>query len=296
MEIYREQPTAVTLPVPPGTTTVTAEVYRDGVQQSLQAYNSPGGGVFLEEVSVNIPYKAVRFDGLVVVVLKPFVDSEIVPSNHFFPVVTPILGLDKIAELVGNAAVPADVEFFVRHIIESHTGQSFGYKVGKEVVQGNGEDRLSLNRRLLRVTSFEANGIPRPPTGYAVAGDGWYLYNYGPNWLEIKEAPPDELLDYHISGPIRLPAWYKEKFSDNVNYIIDGEWGYYYVPADVQAAAALLVNDYACSQSAYRDRYLNIIKSSDWTLEYNERAWEATGNARADQILSKYKRGEIGLV
>lgn len=283
--------------VPTGTTAATSQVLRDGVILSEQAF-TPQGSDPLIEVGVNIPFSAVRYDGSLVILLRPLIGTDPVPieRRHFIEVVTPILSTEKIAGMVGTAADPVEVEFFVRHVIESYTGQSFGYRVGREIVQGTGDNRLGLNRRLLAVESFTANGLPRQPTAYAIAGDGWYLYSDGPNWLEIKEAPPDELLDYHVSGPIRLPAWYRERFTDNVNYVIDGEWGYYYVPADVQAAAALLVNDYACPQAAYRDRYLNIIKSSDWTLEFNEQAWVATGNARADQILSKYKRGEIGLV
>lgn len=295
MEVYREEPSTVTLKVPAGTTTATVEVLRDGVQQSLQAFSQPENGM-LTEVAVNIPFKAVRYDGQLVVVVKPYVDNEILERRHYIDVVTPILPIDRISGMVGTGADPKDVEFFVRKAIEAYTGQSFGYRIGKDVVQGTGDNRLSLNRRLIAVRSLSVNGVLRHPGAYAIAGDGWYLYSDGPNWLEIKESPPDELLDYHISGPIRVPSWYREKFTDNADYVIDGEWGYYYVPSDIKAAAALLVNDYACPQAVYRDRYLNIVKSSDWTLEFNEQAWQATGNARADQILDKYKRGEIGLV
>lgn len=295
MDIYREEPGPVVLKVPTGTSAVTSQVVRGGTVLSTQAF-SPQNNEQLTQVEVNIPFSAVRYDGSLVVILSMLIGTETVERKYFYEVVTPILPIERIEGMVGTAADAREVETFVRHVIESYTGQSFGYRVGREVVQGNGDNRLALNRRLLSVTDFSANGLPRLTSAYAIAGEGWYLYSDGPNWLEIKEAPPEELLGYHVSGPIRVPAWYRERFTDNVNYVIDGEWGYYYVPSDVQAAAALLVNDYACPQAAYRDRYLNIIKSSDWTLEFNEQAWMATGNARADQILDKYKRGDIGIV
>lgn len=295
MELFREEPQTVSLKVPAGTTTVTAKVLRDGEVLSEKTLSANGNDT-LTNIEIDIPFSAVRYDGPVVALLTSLVGTEPLERRHFFDVVTPVLSIEKIAGMVGDAAEPQEVEKFVRHVVESYTGQSFGYRVGKEIVQGNGESRLYLRRRLLVLKGIKANGVPRTPTPYAISGDGWYLYTDGPNWLEIREAPPDELLDYHISGPIRVPAWYRERFSDNVDYVVDGEWGYYHVPADVQAAAALLVNDYACPQAPYRDRYLNLIKSSDWTLDYNEQAWAGTGNARADSILNKYKRGDIGLV
>lgn len=295
MEIYREQPTDVDVALPAGATQAAVIILRDGVEMDRQDFD--GSTTPLPAVlSVSIPYKAVRFDGQLKLSVGFTIDGETYTKNEYVGIVTPIISLKRIEELGVAPSECAQVELFVRSIIESYTGQSFGYKMGQEIVQGAGDDRLSLNSRLLALSSFTAGGIARQPTSYSVSADGWYVFSDGPQWLEIKEAPPDELLDYHVSGPIRVPAWYRERFTDNVNYIIDGEWGYYSVPADVQAAAALLVNDYACPQAAYRDRYLNIVKSSDWTLEFNEQAWVATGNARADQILDKYKRGAIGLV
>ncbi len=69
---------------------------------------------------------------------------------------------------------------------------------------------------------------------------------------------------------------------------ITGDWGYKSVPAPVKEAARLLVNDYACSEQLYRDRYLESIKAADWRLQFSSRAWEYTGNVRADQLLSEY--------
>lgn len=289
MEIYRDQPENIAFRVAPGATVATAELFRDDVKigDTLDLVISNG------VVTVSVPYKAIRHDGHLVVFITAVSGADTFTNRYVLDVVTPILSLDSVSEIIGTGVTPEkarETERAVRVIIEAFTGQRFGLGQSVERVMGRGDDRLQLPKKLITYRSILVAGVPISAITFAVTGDGWFLEAISPEWLEIKEAPPEELWPVVVNGPIRVPAWYKAKFNDNQTYTIDGLWGWESVPTDVEDAARLLVNDYACNQAAYRDRYLDIIKSSDWTLQFNARAWEGTGNARADLILGQYKR------
>jgi len=79
-----------------------------------------------------------------------------------------------------------------------------------------------------------------------------------------------------------------QEFKEGVIYPISGVWGYEAVPESVKEAARLLVNDYACADSQYRDRYLTSMTAADWRIQFNSGAFVRTGNVRADQLLSEY--------
>ncbi len=115
----------------------------------------------------------------------------------------------------------------------------------------------------------------------------------------IKSAPPEVVLDNYYSGagPIMPPGSYRNVFfRDDVQYNITGLWGYHDVPEDVRQAARLLVADYSCDESLWRDRYINAIKAGDWRIDFNGEAFQGTGNVVADQILAAYRRTSLVIV
>lgn len=293
MEIYREQPEDIGFKVPPGTTQATASITRDGVAIGTDQTWTAADGEELSSVTVSIPYKAIRYDGKITVSITSVAGEDAFINQYTLDVVTPVISLGAITEIAGIGTTPQkarEIERAVRVIIEAYTGQRFGLSLSIESVMGQGEERLQLPKKLIAYRTISVVGMPIRAIQYNLTGDGWFLETINPEWLEIKEAPPEEMWPVYVNGPIRVPAWYRATFTKNQTYKIDGLWGWESVPTDIEEAARLLANDYACNQAAYRDRYLDIIKTSDWTMQYNARAWEGTGNARADLILGQYKR------
>ena len=58
----------------------------------------------------------------------------------------------------------------------------------------------------------------------------------------------------------------------------------------------LLVNDYACGEQMYRDRFLQSYKNADWRLQYYSAAYYDTGNARANLLLAPWVVSGISVV
>lgn len=253
------------------------------------------------------------------------------PSDFFsetfsYEVVTPYLTKQEVKRVLDMDDVTDEevweVEAAVRHIINAHTGQKFGYDIDKTLtVEGHGETALRLPERLVSITGVNTLTSSLSVASFIIVSDGWYLKKawadatplVTPNgsqfWGDIHggAGPFDNNIygDYDRSddevglyGPLaarpggitiapnssgKATAW-----KQDYPFEIKGNWGYKTIPAAVKEAARLLVNDYACSEAAYRDRYLESIKAADWRLQYSSRSWESTGNVRADQLLDEY--------
>lgn len=206
-------------------------------------------------------------------------------------VCTPILPLNEIKGILGSESSDADVyeiERAVRYIIQSHTGQSFGRYVGVRSVTGSGKNFLKLPARLLEVKSV--NGQETLFPRIVVRGDGWYLQSQM-NGVPSMRADWDGWHENPWSGRVPITAPNSKtvlKFMSNVEYRIDGVWGWKAVPEGVKEAARLLINDYACGDSSYRDRFLVSMTAADWRIQFHDGAFSNTGNVRANQLLAEY--------
>jgi hypothetical protein len=212
-------------------------------------------------------------------------------------VITPILPFDEITNILGeefDEKEAADVEKAVRYVIQAHTGQFFGKYVGKISVTGSGEPFLRLPRKLLSFSSI--NGSAHWNAAVALRGSGWYLRSKSVAFPPPIRADWDGWNEYTAgimgySGRVPIVAPYSKglnNFQNNFEYEIDGVWGWNEVPAAVREAAKLLINDYACSDSLYRDRFVSSISAADWRIQFNDGAFASTGNVRANQLLAEY--------
>lgn len=224
-------------------------------------------------------------------------------ESTYVEVVTPILTPEEIRAILDDpdiSYVATDeeverIEKAVRYIIQAHTGQFFGKYVGKQSVTGSGDSYLRMPMRLISLTSINDNVTYA--NNLAVRGDGWYLKSK--TWgIPSIRADYDGWHEnpYTSPAPIAAPySSYTRPFLENVEYEIDGVWGWNSVPAAVKEAAKLLVNDYACADSSYRDRFLTSMTAADWRIQFHEGAFSNTGNVRANQLLAEYvlRRGWV---
>jgi hypothetical protein len=204
-------------------------------------------------------------------------------------VVEPILSKSEVraidSVLFASDAEYAKIEKAVRHIIQAYTGQEFGLFVGTEKIRGSDSSALFLPRRMISLDGVNGSLFP---TGYEVDPSGYVLRKVGP-W-GVPPVKADYFgLHMHTGGVIHDPnnvRYYVWRAKGN--YEITGRWGYEEVPAAVKEAAKLLVNDYACADAQYRDRYLTSMTAADWRIQFHSGAFVRTGNVRADQLLSDY--------
>lgn len=209
--------------------------------------------------------------------------SKVQPVN----IVTPILTKAEIKavwETATNAEV-VTIEKAVRHVIQAYTGQEFGRYIGTLPARGTGGVLLGLPRRLLSLDEFNGSGVNQ--ANFTIENDGYSLRH------DAFGVPPVKAdyygLHQHVGGVIHNPNHVKwQRWVDGRTYDITGHWGWEAVPDTVKEAAKLLVNDYACADAQYRDRYLVSMTAADWRIQFYSGAYLRTGNVRADQLLSDY--------
>lgn len=207
-----------------------------------------------------------------------------------YEVVTPLLTIREVKSIVPTATTEEAIELeaAVRHIIQAHCGQTFGFRSKTLVVPGDGSGSLRLPERLIRVTSVMDPVYEYAIQTFSIRGDGWYLKKVVPTPYTdslIKYAMPEE-----YTNPIHYPYGngVYTTYRQDVNYEITGDWGYESIPNAVQEAARILVEDYSCMESQYRDKFIKTMTSGDWRFEFNAGAYTKTGNVRADQLLDAY--------
>jgi len=286
MEIYNQTANVVEFEAPESTTVVSVTAsFNDGEPIALSLVS---GTENQKTKKVALPY--IPHNGSVRVnwsfTAQTFGGNEPIVISRVYDVVTPIVSTKEILEIHPNATVPeiTQVERAVRHIIQAHTGQVFGKFVGAINVSGSDSNALQLPSRLLSLTNVNGNAASRH---FEISADGWVLkyFSYG--------VPPVKAdyhgLHQHVGGVIHNPHSVRlGDFRTGISYELDGVWGWEEVPAQVNEAARLLINDYACANQAYRDRYLTSMTAADWRIQYHSGAFLKTGNVRADQLLSNF--------
>lgn len=280
MELFRGTAPKVKFYLPTSDTTVTGATWAlDGVDNGVVSPSAPADGA----VEVQLPY--LQYDGELAINWSFSIPgSGTYTDRAYYDVVTPILTKQEVLEIYETPLTDAEyykVETAVRHIINAHCGQTFGKSIGTWTVRGDGTGSLRLPARLIEV--LNVNG--EISDYYSVVSDGFNLRHYPYAEVNIKADIGTQELGGVIYDPYSI---HRERYAESSTYRIYGIWGYNSVPATVKEAAKLLINDYACADVAYRDRYLTSMTAADWRIQFNSGAFINTGNVRADQLLEPY--------
>lgn len=207
-----------------------------------------------------------------------------------YEVVTPLLTAREVKEIVPSFSdwQATRVEASVRYLIQSIVGQTFGKYQAVYTIHGDNSHSLELPHHLITLNSV--NDVTDVATTFEITGGGWALAYY-PFGVPSVKADFDGL-HYTTNGVITNP-WSVDlaDFRKSMIYEIDGIWGWPRVPEEIKEAARILVNDLACADSEYRDRFLTSMTAADWRIQFNDRAFAGTGNARADKILEPFILG-----
>lgn len=303
MEIYTNSKTAertVFLEFPLTATSIDAFIYRAGVLVHTITQVTPVVvSQQTEGYSAVIPFNLVSYDQDLelrweLTYTEGGVEYTAKRTSHV-RVVTPILSKTEIRAIdnivFATDAECARIEKAVRLIIQAYTGQQFSAWVGTESIRGGGGTALFLPRKLINLDTVNGSNYV---SGYSIDPEGYVLRKSGYGGTEdVFDVPPVKAdfygLHMHVGGMIHDPNGVRyQQWIAKRTYNITGRWGWEEVPAAVKEAAKLLVNDYACADAQYRDRYLQSMTAADWRIQFNSGAFVRTGNVRADQLLSDY--------
>lgn len=158
-------------------------------------------------------------------------------------------------------------ENLARKIIDTFCNQTFDYRLDKTYkVRGNDSDMLYLPERLIALTSVTVNGEDIT------------------NQVEIFS---DRILRSTSTADVEDIFKFSLFKRDSV-YSVRGDWGWDYVPDDIEKACLLLMKDYFTDDYILRQH--GILRSSfgDENYTMSDIVLMGTGNLDVDNLLSNY--------
>lgn len=204
---------------------------------------------------------------------------------------------DEVIELAPEGTDDAELalsEQYARYTIET-IAPSFGGFTGSVVAYGTNSDILVLPTRVQSITSLDEDGekvwYASPPVGFN------NLFGYD---IEVTESNyavriVNNGVNIAESEPVRVLPTYRS-FRDGSRYEVYGTFGYAELPEEVEFATKLLIKDYFCKDASWRVKYAERVSASDWSIKFDPRRHNGTGNLVVDQILAPYARQNIVVI
>ena len=186
------------------------------------------------------------------------------------------------------------LELVARSIIDSQV--SDGFYNHKQIIQatGQGTDYFSLwvsANKVLKV--YENNKLV-----FDVDTPEENIYNYIVTLdnTAIQRVEANELNRYESAAP-NLPVgrgdlgyygYQSIAFPQGYDYTLIIDTGYKAVPADVEYATKLLIEDLKCGKLDYYKRYITSYNTDQFRIQFDKSMFNGTGNFIVDKILDKY--------
>lgn len=217
------------------------------------------------------------------------ISGEIINDVEIISVVVPYTNPAEIKATYSaladkTTAQLQEMERTVRYIINDYCGQIFNYELAAtKTAYGDGNDVLQLPRRLYEFTSLTFSGTDLTPYVEQRSDE--------PNQLVVKRTWPDEIK----KGLVDLDQRYRF-FTSGRAYRVTGNWGWQWVPGEVQRAALMLVELYYCPEATYHDRHITSMRIGDRNMEFGVTGTQTTGSAKADMILRPYRRHQWTII
>jgi hypothetical protein len=296
VKINTSKTLTITLPSDPTSNIVTVNVYHDfggSVSSNVAATRSSAGvyTVTLGQAASGI--YTLNSAGIHDVQFTYAMSGSTYTQSQYINVYTPYLDSDTFfnsyPDLIDSFEDVFDsYELKVRNIINTYCGQTFDYFPDKDIiVDGNNHKNLHLPLPIVELKKVTVN--------YGDV-DAEIIHDYSNNALlnleKIRQSG-----NFNSSYYIRyrstiiqgnMESIFGTKFKSNCDYKIEADFGWKYVPLNVQQATELLISDLMNDDSEYRRHGISSISMDTTSFTMNPNFYESTGNIEADVLLMDY--------
>jgi hypothetical protein len=292
MEVMRVPPypltTTWTLPIPNYEYVVYVEDLVDHSVEETNLFSDENGKLVYE-----LPLEKVQYDRNFFI---KFYDTEhehtLFESN--LDIIRPYTNPTELGTTASEIEEYKMLELVARSIIDSQV--SDGFYNHKQIIQavGQGADYFSLwvnANKVLKVYEnnvlvFDVDTPEENVYNYIVTLDNTAIQRVETEELNRYESAVPNLpvgrgdLGYYGYSPIAFPRGY--------DYTIIIDTGYKAVPADVEYATKLLIEDLKCGKLDYYKRYVTSYNTDQFRIQFDKSMFNGTGNFLVDKILDKY--------
>jgi hypothetical protein len=198
--------------------------------------------------------------------------------------------IESLATIPPNTASSTllKLERRARLSLNAFIGHSF-YKLKKDLtVYGNNTDVLTLPENLYRIDKiYEDDLLVYERDNSDVQLE--YPIEIADSKNRIKIVNTSSKSKDTAESPIFSVFYYQGVFKKDHAYRIDGIWGWDYIPADIEQATALLVEDYLCNDFNIRNKNIAELSNDSYDIKYGSDFATGTGNLAVDNLIAHYK-------
>ena len=198
-------------------------------------------------------------------------------------VIRPYCDISNIKEVLGiTSAQAVEYESTARAIIESQAGEFQFVRKNKEI-SGMGMDFLPVNERIETLYKMYENGELIHDSTSATLN----LYQISVDRSSI--VPIDQIQNKVEYQKVWRDRYLDVSFANGYDYLVDGDFGYRFIPQDIQKACRLLITDLSQNNMQYINKYIEMFDNVEFRVQFAKEFARGTGNMIVDNILSKYK-------
>lgn len=205
----------------------------------------------------------------------------------------------ELADIPASASANTDLlrrlEKKARLSLNSYIGDSFYKEKRTLTVFGQNSDIITTPIPIQRIDKVYEDDLlvyERDNSTYQLdfpleindSGTRIKIVNSSSNNKEILEFPKFSVF------------YYEGIFKKDFSYKIDGIWGWEYIPADIELATALLVEDYLCNDFNIRNKNIGQLSNDSYNIKYGSDFSTGTGNLIVDNLIAKYKEARYMVV
>jgi hypothetical protein len=220
-------------------------------------------------------------------IIRPYATTTELADYAGLEIVNGTPGFGEITE-----AELIKLERKARLYINSRISDSFNFNYKTVGVLGQGTDILYMGQR---IQSFDKI-IKNDEVVYDLTADPEInLLDFplavtnGKNSLKVVWEG-ENIIEWSDTSVINSSGY----FERNSLYLVRGEYGWKYVPNDINQATLELVNDMLCSDFNYKNRGVKSVKNDAYTIEFQPGT--GIGSVLVESLIAPYKRLDLWAV
>jgi len=251
-----------------------------------------------DNINIQLPG---RYDNNYRVEIFTIGEGEEVIHEEFYELIRPYVDPNTLGTTASEIAEYTTLELVARSMIDTFVPEGFYNKKITIVGNGNGSDYFSLWERVYRVFKVYENNVLVYDRSTPDLGD--YKYEITPDKTAIQRVREDvlELNRYEstaqnlpvASGDLGYYGYEGISFPSGYDYTFVVDHGYITVPADIEYAAKLLIEDLKCGKLDYYKRYITAYNTDQFRIQFDKSMLSGTGNFLVDKILEKYVKNIV---
>jgi hypothetical protein len=243
--------------------------------------------------NINI-YLPGRYDNDYRVEIFTIGEGEELIHEEYYELIRPYVNPNTLGTTASEITEYTTLELVARSIIDTFVTEGFYNKKITVVGTGNGTDYFPLWNRVYRVFKvYENNELSydksTPDTNeyeYIITADKTAIQKVVSGGLNRYESTGPNLIS--ARGDLGYYGYDGVGFPQGYDYTFVVDQGYLTVPADIEYASKLLIEDLKCGKLDYYKRYVTAYNTDQFRIQFDKTMFDGTGNFLVDRILDKY--------